>query len=305
MAGAGKNRRRGRTGWKRFLRANRRVLRNWAFLLLAGVLLVGAAAAGIRWLHRRHVEQLAALEQEGIDLTWEKVSAVTGAGAYDSSSFVRTGDFMTYADEQYVSLQGIDVSGYSGDVDWEKVKDAGVQFAIIRLGYRGYTEGGIHEDSHLEANVEGCTAQELPYGFYFFSQAVNEEEAREEAGFCVERMQKWQAGLPVFYDPEDAPTDDARTAELSGEQITKNALAFMEVIREAGFEPGLYANQKWQNDVLDMSQFEEVPVWFAGFTDRPQTQYHFEYWQYDYQGHVDGMADGIWTDMDIRLVPVR
>lgn len=280
------------------------MLLRWCVLLAILGLIVTGVAALVRRAHARYVEQLAALEQEGIDLTWEKVSEVSQAGAYTAENFVRDGDFMTYADDRYVSVQGIDVSGYSGDVDWAKVSSAGIRFAILRVGYRGYTEGGIHADSHFSQNAAGCAEQGIPYGVYFFSQAVSETEAEEEARYCLEQIRDLNVELPVFYDPEEAPDSSARTANLSGEQITKNALAFAHVIREAGYEPGLYANRQWQEQVLDMEQFDDVTVWFAGFTSRPESRYHFEFWQYDYQGHVDGMADDIWTDMDIRLVPV-
>lgn len=236
-------------------------------------------------------------------LSWETITYTNPAAAYDSTKFVKDGYFMSYEDENYVSVQGIDVSSYTGDIDWEKVQNAGIRFAFLRVGYRGYTEGGISRDAKFDENLAACEKLGIPVGIYFYSQAVSEAEAEEEAEFCLDCIQGHDIALPVIYDPEEAPSEDARTADLTKEQVTKNALAFMAVIREAGYVPGIYANREWQKTMLDMTQFEDEVIWFAGFTDTPQTSYHFEYWQYLYNGRVDGIGSDVDVDMDIRMVP--
>lgn len=281
-----------------FVRKNKRPL-----ALRALVLAVPALVLLLFFFHPWRREPSGETAPSVILPEWESISYINPAYSYDSAKFNKNGSFLSYEDDAYVSVQGIDVSSYTGDIDWEKVKKAGIRFAFLRLGYRGYTKGGISLDASYEKNLAGASAQGIPIGVYFFSQALDEDEAREEAAFCIQHLKGVSLSLPVIYDPEDAPTDSARTKDLSGEQITENALAFCQAIREAGYTPGIYANREWQKNVLDMTAFQDTVVWFAGFSDTPQTAYHFEYWQYSHTGRVDGIASDADVDMDIRMVP--
>ena len=233
----------------------------------------------------------------------EKIRSVNEEGEYDPAKFVRDGYYMSYEDERYTSAQGIDVSEYSGEIDWKKVKDAGIGFAFLRIGRRGYTEGGLFEDASFESNYSGASENGIPLGVYFFSQAVNEEEAVEEARFVLDILDGRALKLPVVFDPEDIPHDDARTDGVSGEQFTKNTLAFCAEIEKAGYEPAIYCNAHWQLRVLDMEQLSGITTWYADFTAYPQSSYHFEFWQYTHKGRVDGIADDVDVDMNLRLVP--
>lgn len=226
------------------------------------------------------------------------------AGTLDRSKFVRNGHRMSYEDQYYRSEQGIDVSGYNGEIDWERVKASGIEFAFIRLGYRGYTEGGLNLDSRFEENIQGALSAGLKVGVYFFAQAINEEEAREEADFVLEHIRGYKVVLPVVYDPEDIQ-DEARTDGISKEQFTANTLAFCKRIEEAGYEPAIYCNAAWQAWHLDMTQLTGILTWYADFTEYPQSSYHFEIWQYSNKGRVDGIAEDLDVDMDIRILPKR
>lgn len=285
----------------RFVRRNKKALALRVLVIAVPVLVVFCLVHFLRPAAKSSTEETSA---EAVTVpAWESITYVNPAAAYDSSKFVKNGSLMSYQDENYVSVQGIDVSSYTGDIDWAKVKAAGIRFAFVRLGYRGYTEGGISLDSHFVQNMDACKVQGIPVGVYFFSQAVSEDEAREEAAFCIQNLSGYDLALPIIYDPEDAPDDTARTANLTGTQITANALAFVKAIEDAGYTAGIYANREWQKNVLDMTQFQNTIVWFAGFTDTPQTAYHFEYWQYSHTGSVDGIASDVDVDMDIRMVP--
>ena len=282
----------------RFVRRNQKPLLLRALVIAVPVILILSVL-----LHPWRKEQKTSQDTAVTLPSWESITYTNPANAYDSTKFKKDGYLLSYEDADYVSVQGIDVSSYTGDIDWEKVKKAGIRFAFVRLGYRGYTEGGISLDSTYEMNMAACSAQGIPVGVYFFSQAVSEDEAKEEAAFCIQHLAGYELSLPVIYDPEDAPTESARTANLTGDQITQNALAFCQAIQDAGYTPGIYANREWQKNVLDMTQFQDTIVWFAGFTDTPQTAYHFEYWQYSHTGRVDGIASDVDVDMDIRMVP--
>ncbi len=251
----------------RFVRRNQKPLLLRALVVAVPVILVLSVL-----LHPWRKEQKASQDTAVTLPSWESITYTNPANAYDSTKFKKDGYLLSYEDADYVSVQGIDVSSYTGDIDWEKVKAA-------------------------------CSAQGIPVGVYFFSQAVSEDEAKEEAAFCIQHLAGYELSLPVIYDPEDAPTESARTANLTGDQITQNALAFCQAIQDAGYSPGIYANREWQKNVLDMTQFQDTIVWFAGFTDAPQTAYHFEYWQYSHTGRVDGIASDVDVDMDIRMVP--
>ena len=165
--------------------------------------------------------------------------------------FEYDGDYLTCLTAP--SILGVDVSSYQRDVDWEKVKDAGYEFAFFRLGYRGYQLGGLHVDNTFYQNMENAGKAGLDLGVYFFSQAISEEEAIEEAYFVLNELKNYEVQLPVVYDPEFVYADDSRTKDLASEQIMKNIKAFCDVIDNAGYETMLYASMYWEAEILDMS----------------------------------------------------
>ena len=223
---------------------------------------------------------------------------------YNTEAFVWGEDGrMTYAENKsYRVRHGIDVSEFNENIDWEAVKEDGIEFVIIRMGFRGYGEGDIYEDGYFAANLAGAQAAGLDVGIYFFAQAVSEEEAEEEAKYVIDRLGGTELQMPIFYDVEPIRTDDARTDDVTGEQITKNTAAFCKVIQDSGYEAGYYGNLKWEMFMLDMRKLTDYTMWFAGYADRPQTAYNFSIWQYTDQGAVEGVPTNV--DMDIQLIPV-
>ncbi len=203
-------------------------------------------------------------------------------------------------DENYRIRHGIDVSKWQGNIDWEKVKAAGYEFVFIRMGYRGYSEaGGMEIDEKFYQNIQGAQAAGMDVGVYFFSQAINEEEALEEAKFVLNALEGYDLQLPIVYDPELIRDMPARTNDVTGEQFTKNTIVFCEAIKDAGYEPMIYSNMIWEAFLFDMTQLQEYPFWYADYEAIPQTPYHFEIWQYSETGQVDGISGNV--DLNIMF----
>ena len=187
------------------------------------------------------------------------------------------------------TIPGIDVSYYQGTIDWEKVKASGIEFAIIRLGYRGYgKEGKLVEDKMYWQNIQNAITAGLDVGVYFFSQAVTVEEALEEAEFVLERIKNYDITMPVVYDWEYV-SEEARTANMDRRTLTDCYLAFCGKLEEAGYTPMAYFNPNQARNLMNLTELEDYPFWLAFYTDRMTYPYRFEMWQYTDSGKVPGI----------------
>lgn len=205
-------------------------------------------------------------------------------------------------DSRYEVSNGVDVSYHQGDIDWDKVKEAGVEFAFIRIGYRGYgKEGTLHIDTKYYDNIEGAKKAGLKVGVYFFSQAVNIEEAKEEADFVLDTLAGEKLDLPVVFDPELINDSEARTDNVSGSQFTQNTIAFCNEIKAAGYKTMVYSNMYWEAKIFDVSEIQDFGIWYADYERRPQTPYAFEIWQYTEKAQVNGIKGGV--DADLMFIP--
>ena len=225
---------------------------------------------------------------------------------YDRNLFKRKGIRMTYdGDPRYTYRLGLDISRHDGKkINWKKVRNAGFDFIIFRIGWRGYQSGILHVDEHFHENMKGAIKEGFEIGVYVFSQAINEEEALEEANLVIEELHGYPIRLPVVFDPESIPWEEARTDDISGEQFTKNAIVFCERIKEAGYEPMLYSNIVWEAEFFDLSQLKEYKIWYADYHKIPHTPYHFEFWQYGGEwARVPGFRFGRKVDIDIQMLP--
>ena len=196
-------------------------------------------------------------------------------------------------DGEVLTRKGIDVSKYQGEIDWEAVKNDGIDYAIIRVGIRGYSEGGILEDEFFRQNIEGAIANGIPVGVYFFTQAVNEAEALEEADFVIGMLQGYELTYPVYLDIEDVKKESCRTNGLTVEERTNNAKVFLERIREAGYEPALYGNMKSFLLMVDLASLEQYDKWFAGYTLPIYYPYEYKMLQYSEKGKVAGIPAAV------------
>ena len=223
---------------------------------------------------------------------------------YDWKYLVNDGQNISYeGNPSYQIRKGVDVSKYQGDIDWNAVKADGYEFAIIRIGFRGYGQNGeMKEDERFKEYIKGAHSAGMDVGVYFFSQAISVEEAIEEAEFVFDKLEDEELELPVTFDPELIQNDVARTDNLSGEQFTQNAIAFCEKIKEAGYKPMIYSNMYWEAFLFDMSRLADIPIWYADYELEPQTPYKFEYWQFTEKGKVSGIANE--CDIDIQFIEV-
>ena len=198
---------------------------------------------------------------------------------------------------------GIDVSKYQGSIDWEQVAQSGVEFAMIRVGYRTKVTGIIYEDPGARYNLQEATKNGLLVGAYFFSSAVTEEEAREEAAWVADFISRYQITYPVAYNCEDFQSPDSRQYGLGSEERTTIACAFLDTISAAGYTPMFYAsrnemegNAQWNMDTLGsryrvwVSQYPEQP-----YPETPASTYSGSHamWQYTSQGKVAGIRGSV------------
>ncbi len=207
---------------------------------------------------------------------------------------------LSYDDGTYYTRRGIDVSEFQGDIDWNKVKASGIEFVFVRLGYRGYYYGNIVADKNGLRNIDGAHKAGLDVGVYFFSQAINEEEALEEAQYVLKVLDGRTLELPIVFDPELIRDDTARTDDVSGEQFTANTITFLEAIKKAGYETMFYSNMPWEAYYYDLSKLEDYDIWYADYEATPQTPYRYSYWQYSDHGRVDGIDAAV--DLDVQFI---
>ena len=229
---------------------------------------------------------------------------LTGKNTYDPARFGYVSDTspnITYYDDNFTVMQGIDVSEHQGEIDWETVADAGYGFVFVRVGFRGYgEEGTLNEDTMAVEYLQEAEKAGLQVGAYFFSQAINEEEAAEEAQFAADIVKKSGVtlDLPLVYDPEFAPYKGGRANYLTGKQVCKNTDAFRDAAEKAiKCKVALYTNLYWENNMYDAETLNEYEIWYADYEDVPDTPYHFTWWQYSESAAVPGIKG----EMDLNL----
>lgn len=188
---------------------------------------------------------------------------------------------------------GIDVSKYQGEIDWEKVKADGIDYAILRLGYRGYGTGKMVLDETYEDNLENAEKAGMDIGVYYFTQAITPEEAVEEAEMVLEYIKGHRILYPVIVDIEDVPSGEARTAGLTRDEITEILIAFCERIKQEGYTPMIYANTKWLVSKMDLARLTDYDKWLAQYYRTPFFPYEFHMWQYSSTGTVDGIEGNV------------
>ena len=221
----------------------------------------------------------------------------------ENLSFLENGEAQYIVDGQVVSHKGIDVSKFQGAIDWNLVAQDGVEFAFIRVGYRGYgTEGKLMEDDNFVANIEGAQAAGIKVGVYFYSQAITEEEALEEANFVLERIAPYQLDCPVVYDVEKHSKPSARMNNISLEESTNNVIMFCQTIENAGYTPMIYHNLQWAVQKLNPALLDQYGRWFAAYeTEDPYYPYEYKVWQYSATGRVQGLNGNV--DLNISFSP--
>lgn len=221
------------------------------------------------------------------ELTEEKFSAASGQ--------------IEFIGEGYDVQRGIDVSEHQQYIDWNAVARSGIDYAYIRIGWRGYTEGGLYQDAYFESNIREAINAGLDVGVYMFSQAITVQEAIEEANFVLERIAGYNVTMPVVFDWEKVEDAGARTADLSMQTRTDCAVAFCETVKNAGYIPCVYFNRNIGYYGFDLTRLTDYDFWFSlpeqGF---PNFYYACDMWQYSFTETVPGIEGP--TDMNLRFI---
>lgn len=196
---------------------------------------------------------------------------------------------------------GIDVSKWNKEIDWDKAKAAGVEFAIIRVGYRGAATGALVVDPYFEKNMEGAIRAGIPVGAYFFTQATNVVEAVEEASMVVSLCGQYDITYPIFIDTEGAG-GNGRADGLEMEARTQVCKAFCTTVDNAGYRAGIYGARNWFNQMLDMDSLNNYVIWLAEYRDVPVYQGYYHMWQYTSGGKIDGIEGKV--DLNLSYLKI-
>lgn len=202
-----------------------------------------------------------------------------------------------YENGERLNTTGIDVSYHQGDIDWEAVKADGVDFAMIRLGYRGYETGNINIDEHFHEYAQGALDAGLDIGVYFYSQALTAEEAREEARTVLAEIENYEITYPVVFDWEIVGEESARTNDISSEKLNECAAVFCNTIARGGYIPMIYSVKRMALLKYDLSELAGFDFWLAEYREEPEFPYEFTMWQYA----SDGKVNGIEGEVDLNM----
>ena len=207
-------------------------------------------------------EEVVKFKDKEVKIPKSKVSSVKSAE--DAETNKKTGGDKVSQDQAQTMFEnvgqksmGIDVSHHQGKINWAQVKASGVEFAIIRAGYRGQTSGGIYEDAYFKTNMNGAISNGIKVGVYFYSTAINEEEALEEAAWVVKKIAPYSITYPVVYDFEDF--NSKRCVNVGGAEATRNANTFLNYVKSRGYEPMMYANK---SDITKIKLFVYIFCFF-------------------------------------------
>ncbi|MBQ8349596.1 MAG: glycoside hydrolase family 25 protein [Ruminococcus sp.] len=228
------------------------------------------------------------------------VFADVPACSLDMNSLVTRNGYAFYKEnEEITSIAGIDVSEHQGDIDWNAVKNAGIEFAIIRVGYRTYGGGEITLDTTFEQNLRNADAAGIKTGVYFFSQAIDPEEAIEEADAVIDAIRPYNITYPVIFDWELIVGDSARTDAMTVDNLADACISFCERVKSAGYTPMIYQNKNTTMFKLDLPKLKDYDFWLAEYGDKPTYYYDYQMWQYSSTGKVPGINGEV--DMNISF----
>ncbi len=220
----------------------------------------------------------------------------------ENLQILENGELQYLDGDQVVSHKGIDVSKHQGKIDWNLVAQDGVEFAILRIAYRGYGESGkLVEDEYYEQNVKGAINAGIKVGVYIYSQAINEAELLEEANLVLERIAPYKIEGPVVFDVEKVNNAQGRMNLITVEERTYLTKLFCDTIKGAGYKPMIYHNMEMSALMLDISQLEEYDKWFAYYNSDFYYPYDYKIWQYSDKGKVNGVKGEV--DLNISFSP--
>ena len=206
---------------------------------------------------------------------------------YDDLDFQYDGRFLKLIEGE--CMVGIDVSSWQYEIDWQAVADAGAEFAIIRIGYRGSESGKLNPDKYAQANLSGAAEAGLELGVYFFSQALTRDEAEEEAYYVLEVIQDLEITMPVVFDWEKVEGANSRSMDMDRRTLTDCALTFLETIEAAGYDAMVYFNPHQSRNLFYLAELKQYDFWLANYTDSMDFPYKVKMWQYTESGSIPGI----------------
>ena len=242
------------------------------------------------------------ISPEGVPPEYVSVNALIPKNELIEEDFsVVSGNRLVYSEGgRNVSHFGIDVSKYNGSVSWNRVKKAGVEFALLRVGARGYSSGNIVLDEDFSKNFKGCRDNGIDVGVYFFSQAINTDEAIEEANYCVASLSGNAIKYPVIFDSEKVINDSYRTENLTSGELTAIFKSFAEVVKAYGYTPMFAGNKEQLVKRVNLQEMEGYDIWLLDTGDKTDYPYRYSIRQYSDMGKVDGITGNV--DLNICLI---
>ena len=241
------------------------------------------------------------IERRGGTSDWVMINPYITRNTYDPLGFVLRRDRMSYYEfEKSVSYLGIDLSRSNGRLDFNRIKNAGIDFVILRVGARGYESGQITVDEDFVENLDSAIKNDLNVGVYFFSQAINAAEATEEATVVIELLATKKITYPVVFHMDQIAFDTSRIDGLTRAQKTEITETFCNYISGAGYTPMIYGNKEWLIEQIDLTKLMDYEIWLSQPGDLPDYPYKFQIWQYSFAGSVGGVTGHV--NMNISFV---
>ena len=234
---------------------------------------------------------------------WVLISPYLAKNAYDFTRVEERAGLKRYMENgKKISYVGVDISKQTGNVNFARLKAAGIDYVMIRLGGRGYSTGQITLDEKFKENIEGAIAEGLDVGVYFYSQAISQDEAVQEANFVIQNLEPYKGSVkyPVVFDMEFVANDEARIDGLSREDRTNIAASFLEGVKVAGYIPMFYGDKEWLIKEIDLAKLQDYDVWLTQEEDIPDYPYQYAMWQYTTTGVVNGIEGD--ANLDICFI---
>ncbi|MDE6607466.1 MAG: glycoside hydrolase family 25 protein [Lachnospiraceae bacterium] len=232
---------------------------------------------------------------------WVLISPYLTKNSYDFTNLVSQSNIMKYYENgKKISFLGVDVSKYQDYVDFETLKSAGVDYVMIRVGARGYSTGQITLDDNFDDNMVRAKEAGLDVGVYFYSQAISEAEAVEEANFVLEHIAGYEIDYPVAFLMEKISNDKARIDGVSKNDKTMAARAFLNTVKDAGYMPMVYGTKEWLIKEVELSKLTEYDIWLSQNGDLPDYPYRFSMWQYTSTAEISGIEG--YANLNINFI---
>lgn len=232
---------------------------------------------------------------------WIMINSYLDKNTYQETGFVYEEPVMKYfANGDKASYLGVDIDKENGKVDFKKMKKDGVDFVMIRIGYRGYESGNIVLDEQYFDNIQLANEAGLAVGVYFESQATTVEEALEEAEFVVTNLIEMRVTYPVVFDLGLVANDSSRIDNIPKTQLTELTNAFCNRVKEVGYKPMVYGNKYWLLRKIDLTQLGDFDIWLSQNGELPDYPYEFAMWQYSHTGSISGVSGDV--NMNISFI---